>query len=167
MDWHSLFYLDTSTYTLYWKIKPNQSVKIGDKCGSPCTDGYLQTEYRYVKRRNHRIIWEMVNGSIPKGYLVDHINGNRLDNSPSNLRLVKDLENAWNAKKRKDNTTGVKGLTLLTTAGVTWYFCQVQYRRKMHRKSYPYTPEGRAKAVEWIQNKRNELHGVYANHGDY
>lgn len=166
-NWHDIFYIDTSTYKLHWKIKPATHVNVGDECGSPNTDGYLHTEYRYVKYRNHQVIWEMLYGKQPKGMLVDHVDGNRQNNFPHNLRLVTPSGNAHNAKRRKDNTTGIKGLTLLTTAGVTWYFCQVQYQRKMHRKSYPYTPEGRERAIEWIRNKRNELHGVCANHGDY
>lgn len=45
------------------------------------------------------------------GTIVDHINGNTLDNRKSNLRICNHLGNAQNAKKRKDNKTGYKGVT--------------------------------------------------------
>lgn len=36
----------------------------------------------------HRLIYEKYKGDIPKGYVVHHINGNRIDNSIENLELL-------------------------------------------------------------------------------
>jgi len=46
----------------------------------------------------------------PDGMVCDHINHNTLDNQKRNLRNCTFLENAWNKKKYKTNTTGVKGV---------------------------------------------------------
>lgn len=52
-----------------------------------------------VSLRMHRVI-----ADPPKGLVVDHINGNRLDNRRSNLRCVSQAINAWNSVRHKPHT---------------------------------------------------------------
>lgn len=59
----------------------------------------------------HRIIWEHHFGSIPKGYEIDHVDGDRLNNQKVNLRLVTSRQNKMNSALRSDNTSGYKGVT--------------------------------------------------------
>lgn len=57
----------------------------------------------------HRIIWELVTGKAPEGE-IDHIDGNRANNLPSNLRLVSRAENRRNVKRSSNNTSGATGV---------------------------------------------------------
>lgn len=56
-------------------------------------------------RRMHRLII----GANP-GQLVDHINGNKIDNRKENLRICNYNQNAANRKKQKNNSSGFKGV---------------------------------------------------------
>ena len=47
----------------------------------------------------HRLVWECVNGDIPEGYDIHHIDGNRQNNSISNLELVEQHKHRSEHKK--------------------------------------------------------------------
>lgn len=60
----------------------------------------------------HRVILErMLGRPLMKGEVVDHINGDGLDNRESNLRLANIIQNSQNAHLSKANKTGFKGVT--------------------------------------------------------
>jgi hypothetical protein len=46
--------------------------------------------------KQHRILWDVFNGSIPKNMTIDHINRIRTDNSLSNLRLASPSQQSQN-----------------------------------------------------------------------
>jgi hypothetical protein len=84
------------------------------RIGTDNGDGHLVIKTPAGKKLVHRLLWESVYGSIPEGYELDHINGNRKDNRIDNLRCVTRTQNAQNRHKpHKGNTSGVKG--------VSWY----------------------------------------------
>ncbi len=57
----------------------------------------------------HRLIWLWMTGALPH-LLVDHKDQNPFNNRWSNLREVTNSQNLRNAKKRKNNTSGVNGV---------------------------------------------------------
>lgn len=65
------------------------------------------------------------------GFEVDHINRNKLDNRKENLRYVTHQQNLLNCKVRKDNCSGVKGVTWRKDRNC--WTAQVRYQnRKIH-----------------------------------
>jgi hypothetical protein len=59
----------------------------------------------YRKILMHR---EILN--CPKNKMIDHINGNTLDNRKENLRIVTRAKNLQNSKKRSDSNFNYKGI---------------------------------------------------------
>lgn len=59
----------------------------------------------------HRVIVERMTGApIPKGYEVDHADGNPLDNQRENLRPVTRSQNNMNGRSRQGTTSQYKGV---------------------------------------------------------
>lgn len=65
----------------------------GRSFGSTNGNGYMRKNVNAQKFKVHDLIARAFLGNKPKGYDVDHINGNRADNRPSNLRYVTRSEN--------------------------------------------------------------------------
>lgn len=70
--------------------------------------GEVKLGYKIFKRS--RIVWAMHHGRWPAG-MVDHINRTTTDDRIENLREADDSQNQWNSGRRKDNTSGIKGVT--------------------------------------------------------
>lgn len=58
--------------------------------------GYLVARLGKKLHRAHRVAWIIVNGEIPEGLVIDHINGIRDDNRISNLRCCSHKQNLRN-----------------------------------------------------------------------
>lgn len=98
-----------------WKVNRKQ-VKIGDIAGTVMSNGYVRIKVDNVKYKAHRLVFLFELGYIPDSD-VDHIDGDRKNNRRTNLRLCTKGENNCNTKLRKDNSTGVKGVTIHRPSG--------------------------------------------------
>lgn len=74
------------------------------------TSGYIHAWVGERKYRLHRLVWEKINGPIPHGMQIDHIDCNKRNNAMSNLRVVDRLTNARN-RKPPVNASGYPGVS--------------------------------------------------------
>ena len=96
---------------LYWKIKPRNSAKIGDKAGSLNSNGYIVLKLNNLPYKMHRIIWVYHYDTISSNLQIDHIDGDKANNTIENLRLATNSQNNFNNKSSyrnsKSNILGV------------------------------------------------------------
>ena len=135
------------------------------RAGSEAGFLHKTTGYRYVKIDGkphgvHRIIFFMCTGLQPN--IVDHINGNPIDNRIENLRISNCSQNMHNRSINKNNTSGVKGVSWIASKN-SWV-AQIGVNGKRKTLGCFNTKE---LAAEFLELAREMLHGVYANHGRY
>lgn len=84
----------------------------GQRAGRALRNGYRSVCVDGEAWREHRLVWIWAHGVVPGEYdEIDHIDGDRANNRIENLRLVSRAQNQWNARVRKDNTSGLKGVS--------------------------------------------------------
>lgn len=114
-----------------WYLKSGNEVRAvsgGYRLVGVTVDGKSQSAHV------HRIGWQLVNGPIPMGIQIDHINHNRLDNRLCNLRLASRSQNMANTRLRTINTSGFKGVSWHKASG-KWQ-AQFEFRGPGIRKGY-------------------------------
>ena len=57
------------------------------------TNGYSRVWHKGKLWRGHRLAWELTNGAIPEGMVIDHLCRNRACVNLNHLRLVSQQEN--------------------------------------------------------------------------
>jgi hypothetical protein len=96
------------------------------KCGGGYVHAYIPGSGHVGKNiRMHRLIMH-----VAKGRQVDHINGNRLDNRKTNLRVCNTSENLRNRGPKKTNPYRLKGVTYDKRRGTYFARICVGYKTK-------------------------------------
>ena len=100
---------------------------------------------------SHRYSYELVNGPVPDGLVIDHICGNRACVKPDDLRPATHKQNQEHRfGAAKISTSGIRGVI---RRGGSWG-AYVTHRRKLHWIGSFSSPEAAERAVI---AKRNEL----------
>lgn len=130
------------------------SRRTNDVAGYIRDDNYIVVNFQGRNYLSHRIIWELFNGKVPDGYIVDHIDGNPGNNDIQNLRLATVSENVSNSIGRGSLPKGVT-----YTKGK--YQAQISFKGTNIYLGRYSTPD---EAEEVYKSKSIELYGEYSLH---
>lgn len=109
-----MFQYDADTGVLYWrqwrshpKCASRKSLRIA---GSVFEGKYIRVTIKTKRVLAHRLIWLIVHGEWPKN-LIDHRDGNGLNNRIENLRAASKMQNCRNRKPISDlSASGFRGV---------------------------------------------------------
>lgn len=123
IEWNDWFiYDETSPTFLRWKVDRYRGrnlaqliITAGSVAGTNCKDRPDFQSYSSVTLNDttysvHRIIYEMLVDRLTKNDYIDHIDGDRQNNSINNLRKVDRKGNARNVALQSRSSTGVVGV---------------------------------------------------------
>ena len=122
-----------SKYRWFYSNVVATNVKIGDK---------------YKKVSMHRMIM-----NPPQDKVVDHINGDKLDNRRSNLRICTQKENTRNRKSHKGSISEYKGVTFIKELKKRKWFAYIHLDGKRKNIGTFKTEEEAARAYDYYAKK--------------
>lgn len=135
---------DSSPTGLVWTKKTNRNVVIGSPAlKAQAGDGYYRGRVYGKNYAAHRVVFFLYHGRWPDGE-IDHINGDRLDNRPPNLR---EADRSLNSANRG------KGY-YITKEGT--YRAQIKCRGKVVTKACYSVEEAEA----WRAGQRRAMYGT-------
>jgi len=144
---------NTSKTGLRW-IKNKGTAYSGNEAFTrvdPC--GYYGGKFNSISYTAHQVIMYLTYGewSTIKKH-VDHIDGNRSNNNIDNLHFVSATGNQKNDNRKlnRNNTSGIKGLGLVTINGRTYWLAQHYVNRKQVRK----TSKDKQVCIDWLTESR-------------
>jgi len=125
-------------------------------CSSHISGYLLIGGGKYRLFRAHRLAWLLVHGE-PVPDVIDHIDGNLLNNRINNLRAASAADNSANSRIRRDNSTGAKGVGFDPRYG-----CYVVSVRRNGQKFHVGTFYNLAEAIQARSQAAAILHGKFA-----
>lgn len=155
-DLHAIYAIDPASPSGLSRIKASRGRN--GKAGpvvSIGSDGYYRMKFDGQFYRTHRVILYMHTGIDPGELVVDHIDGNCLNNNVENLRACTVQENLWNAKGKPKRSGLPKGISKLKNGDYRISVMTNGVIRKSDLKSFQ-------AATHCLRSIRNREHGEYA-----
>jgi hypothetical protein len=120
--------------------------------------GYASTIKQIKNKKYCLYMHQLVLGKAPKGFVIDHINRNRLDNRRKNLRYVTITQNSMNrTSERKRKNSDYKGV-FPSCSGKRWK-ARITFNKKVYNLGSFGTAE---EAAEAYNEAAKEFFGEFA-----
>ena len=129
----------------------------GNKAGGKMSHGYVRIVVDYEHLLLHRAAWLYTYGNLPK--YIDHIDHNPSNNKLNNLREVTHQENMKNSGVRKNNTSGITGVSWCK---ITEGWRAIAYKNGKQKYLGSFKDKELAELV--VTEARNK-YGYHTNHG--
>lgn len=140
------------------KIKRSSNALKGCSSGTVSSRGYLRISFNGKQHQAHRLAWLFITGEMPSSG-IDHIDGNGLNNSKSNLRLADQSVNLKNKSIDRSSKTGVHGVGFYTPRGKYRARCMVD-KKEIHLGYFDDLFEAIC-----ARKSANNKYGFHKNHG--
>lgn len=150
------FYFYCPNTGIFTRKKPILNFNIGDISGSKDGRGYLRMSIDNQRYWAHRLAWLYMTGEYPND-AIDHIDGNKSNNSFNNLRLANKSQNGCNRSKPSNNTSGIKNIRFCNQRNK--WIAQVQFKGKNYARRFNNLDDAQKHTIEL----RQKLHGEFAH----
>jgi hypothetical protein len=153
-----LFHYNPETGIFTRLVSVGLKVKSGQVAGG-LDNGYIKIGINGKRYFAHRLAWLYVYGefsNLPQ-MVIDHIDGNTINNKIENLRKVTHQQNILNQKLRTTNTSGIKNICWHKREG-KWY---VRVMNKGVMKNIGYFEDLELAELAAIEARR-KYHGQFA-----
>jgi hypothetical protein len=154
----SILEYNEKTGVFIWKKKLSNRIKVGEVAGFK-NSRYISISIQGKRYQAHRLAWFYTYGELPK-YEIDHKDQDTQNNKISNLRDVTSRVNHQNKPKRRDNKSGI--------SGVSWDNVSLKWVVRIKDNNGKYRNRGRFTSISEAERERDKAlieFGYSKSHG--